>query len=62
SFEWAIQMHGFYVDLEKKTMRFDVVLSFDVDRIEAIQTLIKELKSAYPDYNIEIVPDADLAG
>ncbi len=62
SFEWAIQMHGFYVDLEKKTMRFDVVLSFDVDRIEAMQTLIKELKSAYPDYNIEIVPDADLAG
>ena len=39
SHDWALQMHGFYVDTEKKTMRFDVVLSFDVDRKEALETL-----------------------
>ena len=27
--EWALEMHGFYVDLERRSMRFDVVMSFD---------------------------------
>ena len=33
--EWALQLHGFYVDIQKKTIRFDVVISFDIDRKEA---------------------------
>ena len=57
--EWAIQMHGFYADTENKTMRFDVVLSFDVDAGEAIEELTKEVKGLYPDYNLQIVPDID---
>ena len=27
--DWALQMHGFYADMEKMILRFDVVLSFD---------------------------------
>ena len=57
--EWALQLHGFYVDLENKTMRFDVVLSFDVERAEALKILTEELQGLYPDYQLLIVPDVD---
>ncbi|MBQ7714469.1 MAG: cation transporter [Clostridia bacterium] len=61
SHDWALQMHAFYADVEKKTARFDVVLSFDTDRKEAIETLYKEICSLYPDFEITIIPDVDVA-
>ena len=61
SHEWALQMHGFYVDTEKKTGRFDVVLSFDIDRKEALETLHRDVAALYPDYEIQIVPDVDMS-
>ncbi len=57
--DWALQMHGFYADTEKKTIRFDVVVSFDVDRKEALQNLTREIQALYPDYALQIVPDVD---
>lgn len=57
--EWALQMHGFYIDTENKTMRFDVIVSFDIDSTEALQILTKEVKNLYPDYSLQIVPDID---
>ena len=60
SHDWALQMHGFYADAEKKTARFDVVLSFDVDRKEALETLQKEVGALYPEYEIMIIPDVDV--
>lgn len=59
--DWALQMHGFYADTEKKTIRFDVVVSFEVDRKEALETLCGEVKALYPEYDILIVPDVDIA-
>ena len=61
SHDWALQMHGFYADTVNKTIRFDVVVSFDVDRKEAMQTLYSEITAMYPDYAITIVPDVDAA-
>jgi len=61
SHEWALGMHGFYADTEDRTMRFDVVLSFDVDRKEALETLHREVSAQYPDYEILIVPDVDVS-
>ena len=58
---WAVQFHGFYIDLETKEMRFDVVLSFDVRPRDALQVLHAEMKHAYPDYAIQIVPDVDVS-
>ena len=58
--EWALQMHGFYIDLQKKTMRFDVVLSFDIGQKEGLEILYKELGEKYPDYSITITPDVDI--
>lgn len=57
---WALQIHGFYADTERKTMRFDVVLSFDIDRHEALQILQTEIRALYPDYEITVVPDVDV--
>ena len=41
--EWALQMHGFYADVENRTIRFDVVISFDITPEEALMTLHAEL-------------------
>ena len=60
SHEWALQMHGFYADTEKKTIRFDVVISFDIERKEAMEILNKEVGDLYPSYEITIVPDVDI--
>ena len=59
--DWALQMHGFYVDMEAKDMRFDVVTSFEVDPAECIGILTEELKEIYPDYNIFIIHDIDVS-
>ena len=61
SHEWALQMHGFYADIEKKTLRFDVVVSFDVERKEAIETLYGEISKLYPEFDLLIIPDVDVA-
>ena len=59
--DWALQMHGFYADTEKKTLRFDVVLSFEVDKKEAVGTLCEEIRALYPDYDLLIIPDVDVS-
>lgn len=59
--EWAVQLHGFYVDIEAKEMSFDVVMSFDVKPSEGIQIIYKEIKEAYPEYDIQIAPDVDVS-
>ena len=57
--DWALQLHGFYANTENKTMRFDVVVSFDIDRAEALGILTKEVQELFPDYTLQIVPDID---
>ncbi|MBR4329919.1 MAG: cation transporter, partial [Candidatus Riflebacteria bacterium] len=61
SHDWVVQLHGFYIDIEKKEMRFDAVMSFDIDPQEGLQTLNDEMKKEYPDYSIQIVPDVDVS-
>lgn len=61
SYDWCVQMHGFYVDLEQKEMSFDVVLSFDIEPKAGVATIHSELLKLYPDYSIEIAPDVDVS-
>ena len=58
---WALQLHGFYVDLQEKTMRFDVVLSFEIMAEEGAAIITKEVCEAFPDYDVHIAPDVDLS-
>ena len=60
SHDWALQMHGFFADTEEKTIRFDVVMSFDVEHSKGIAIICEEVAKAYPDYKIDIVPDIDI--
>ena len=59
--DWALQIHGFYVDTEAKKMRMDVVFSFEADVKESLEHLYEEIQTAYPDYNISITPDVDVS-
>ena len=61
SHDWALQLHGFHADTAAKTLRFDVVMSFDIKPEEGLATLYGEVQSAFPDYTIHIVPDIDAA-
>ena len=59
--DWALQFHGFYLDIENKEIRFDVVMSFDIDPQEGLRILYDEMEGAYPDHSFQISPDVDVA-
>ncbi|MBR6389801.1 MAG: cation transporter [Lachnospiraceae bacterium] len=61
SHDFALQMHGFYLDMEQKTMRFDTVINFGETPARAIEILTKEVSEAYPDYRVYISPDVDVS-
>lgn len=61
SHEWALQVHGFYADTEKKMIRFDVVMSFDVDPQEAFKQIQQEVQKEFPEYTLRIVRDLDIS-
>ncbi len=58
--DFALQLHGFYVDTQTKQMRFDVVFSFEIDAFEGIEIIMGELKALFPEYNVQIAPDVDV--
>jgi len=58
--DWALQIHGFNVDTANRKMRFDVVMSFDINPKEGLEILMRQIREAYPDYEIMITPDLDL--
>ena len=55
-----LQMHGFYVDLEAKTIRLDLVVSFDEnDRRSLFRQVIGDVKALYPDFALNATMDTD---
>ncbi len=62
SHEGVLQFHGFYVDLESKTLRFDVIIDFAVrDRQALAHEIEEEIRAAYPDYAVHVTLDLDLS-
>lgn len=59
--DWVLQLHGFYADIEKKMIRFDVVLSFDVSFEEAYKIIMSQVSDLFPDWDFQIVPDLDIS-
>ena len=59
--DWALQIHGFYFDMESREVRFDVVMSFDIDHGEGVKILTEEMQEAFPDYHFIVVPDIDVS-
>ncbi len=57
-----IQMHGFYVNFDKKELRFDIVVGFGAEnREELYDHVVKDVQEMYPDYNLKVGFDADLS-
>ncbi len=62
SHEHVMQLHGFYVNKTKKTIRFDVVISFDAeDRKAVYEEVCSEIAALYPDYTLQIALDTDFS-
>lgn len=59
--DWALQLHGFYVNTETKEMRFDVVLSFEINHTEGVEIIHNQVLAEYPEYDIQIAADVDVA-
>lgn len=56
------QLHGFYLIKEQKTMRFDLVISFDAeDRKAAFEEVMADVQKAFPDYTLQGAMDTDFA-
>ena len=58
--DWALQLHGFYIDQEAKEIRFDVVMAFDIRHRDGLAILHEELDPLFPDYRLIIAPDIDI--
>ena len=58
----VLQMHGFYLDREEKTIRFDIVVSFDAkDRRQVYREVCERVQKAYPDYRLQVAMDTDFS-
>ena len=60
--QYVNQVHGFYVNEEKKTIRFDVVVSFDApDRRKVWMDVCEMVQKMYPDYTLMVAMDSDFS-
>lgn len=59
---YVMQMHGFYLDEEEKSMRFDIVVSFDApDRRQVHAAVCEAVGREFPDYTLQVAMDMDFS-
>ena len=59
---YILQIHGFYLDEETHTIRFDMIVSFDApDRRKAYREAVETVRVLYPEYTFEIAMDSDFS-
>lgn len=60
--EYVLQMHGFYISNERKSMRFDVVISFNApDRKSVFWAVYEDVTRAFPGYDVQMALDTDFS-
>lgn len=60
SVDYVLQIHGFYCDTQKKTIRFDIVLDFLAPGTDVVyHKVLDRVQQLYPDYKIKIQLDSD---
>ena len=63
SHEFVSQIHGFYLDEEKRAISFDVIVDFAAPDMEAtFRAVCKQIRAAYPNYTLIITRDSDYSG
>ena len=56
------QLHGFYVDTEKKKINFDIIIDFSADNPKQIRDeVLEKIKEKYPEYKFYVVIDNDFS-
>ena len=55
------QLHGFYILEDKKRVTFDLVLDFGADTHAVCADIARAMKSRFPDYDFDVVPDSDFS-
>lgn len=59
---YVLQMHGFYLDKEEKTIRFDIVVSFDAkERKQIYREICEKVQKEYPEYTLQVAMDTDFS-
>lgn len=57
-----LQMHGFYVDMEKREVSFDLVMDFKlVQRMQIREEILKTMSEMYPEYRFSAVLEYDFS-
>ena len=57
---YVLQMHAFYLDKAEKTVRFDIVVSFEAkDRTQVYREIHDKVQEAFPGYSMQIAMDTD---
>ena len=57
----VLQLHGFYLDRERKTLQFDIIVDFAADREAVFAQVKKEVGEAFPDLAVTITLDFDVS-
>ena len=56
----VIQMHGLFIDVERKKISFDVVVDFDIDDQDTFLNQIKQrIEDRFNDYQVFVNLDVD---
>ncbi len=62
SHEYVLQIHGFYLDEERMTIHFDIIIDFAApDSAELYEHILTETQAAYPEYSVSITLDTDVS-
>ncbi len=57
-----LQMHGFYINEEEKTISFDIIINFHANNQEEIyRKIYDDVKNKFNDYDINITLDVDVS-
>ena len=57
-----LQMHGFYLDEENRSISFDIIIDFKIkNREEVYKEIYDEIQNKYKDYKIDITLDIDVS-
>ncbi len=60
--KYVRQIHGFYLTKETKTIRFDLVVSFDAkERSAVFGEVVAAVQKEFPGYELQAVMDTDFA-
>jgi len=62
SHKGILQMHGFYLDEEDKSISFDIIIDFKIkNREEVYKEIYEEVQNKYKNYKIDIHLDIDIS-